>query len=88
MSVELRVVDAEGEPLQTGDGVVSTRRFDAGHIHKGKITSVDVTLKVIGVQHAEGCCEIGRHSESADPKLWKRVVVRPTAWQRILGDDE
>jgi hypothetical protein len=83
-----QVIDGKGEPLQTGDGVKSLRAFDAGHMHRGVITKVDVDAGRVSIRHRAGCCDLGRTSEDCDPRFWMRVLIRPTAWQRILGDDE
>ncbi len=80
------VVDSQGTPLQTGDRVVSIRRFDRSHIHKGVITQVNTGSQRISVRHKKGCCETGLHSEDCDPQFWLVVIRRPTSWARILRD--
>jgi hypothetical protein len=80
------VTDAKGEPLQTGDSVRSLKIFDAAHTHRGVVEEIDVTRNRITIRHKD-CCETGHQSEDCEPRCWKKVTRRPTAWEKILQDD-
>lgn len=77
-----------------GDTVRSVKAYDQSQAHWGVVTNVRDDL--ITVQHADTCCDRGRFSESKS-EYWERlnpaspstgVGKRPTAWARILNDDE
>lgn len=71
---------------------VETRRLlsaAAGPAHMGRVMGMDPSSRQVVIRHGD-CCPPGVESHvppDVARQEWRVVVVRRTAWDRILGDD-
>jgi hypothetical protein len=88
--VTLRSRDAQNSILVPGDWVTSTRTYDAGVKHIGRIEEIENggpgVLEdggTITIRHV-GCCERGRISASCNSRLWRKTAIPPKLEKRVL----
>lgn len=82
----LRDVRSTGSAFTVGCRVESRDRRNK---HFGRVAQI--TPEAVVIRHDDACCEPGIISEVEAlvvDKHWRVIIIRRSAWERILGDDD